>query len=409
MATKFSFGKIELDVSLGGVKTGRRRDPDAPFVLAVLGDFSGRGNRGVVEPINQRRVWKVDCDNFEQIVAKLGARLGLALAEDPTGAVELKFDSFEDLHPDRLLRTVAPLAALSEARKRLLDPSASADAAREFQALLSEPASAIEARVPSSASAESNEDTLARLLGGSAPQPAAKQPQPGAAVDRLIRNIVAPSIVPGASPQQKGLLSAADLELSRRLRMMLHHADFQALEANWRGLDMLVRNFGGEENLQIRVADISRQEIEADLMAAESLESTGLGKLIQQQMDEQPWSAWVGLYTFDARVDELELLGRVTKLAAGLGAPFLAAASPQLAGCGSFPSHPDPSDWKLPLGTDVAARPLADDRRRSPADVRVPLSLSAERAAALPAGNPGPGRSGSSPRRSRRRRRRCRA
>jgi hypothetical protein len=54
----------------------------------------------------------------------------------PGKAVELRFRDLDDFHPDQLLRQVAPLAALTEQRKRLLNAATSAAAAAELQTLL---------------------------------------------------------------------------------------------------------------------------------------------------------------------------------------------------------------------------------------------------------------------------------
>ena len=80
MGSEFSFGEIQFDVSLGIAAALARRDPEAPFCVAVLGDFSGRANRGLREPIGQRRIWRVDCDNLDHVIGKLDASLRLPLS-----------------------------------------------------------------------------------------------------------------------------------------------------------------------------------------------------------------------------------------------------------------------------------------------------------------------------------------
>ncbi len=353
MTPKFSFGEIQLDVKPGSGKAAAGHEPGLPFILAIVADFSGRANHRLIEPVSQRRTSRVDCDNFEAIVAGLDARLELIGPASET--LRLQFGSLDDFHPDRLLQVVPSLAGLLSARRRLLSPSTTGDAARELQTLLAAQAPPAEPQPSKASATESDRDTLARLLGGTAPTNPPSQTEPATGVEKLIRNIVAPSIVPGASPQQAALLSAVDLELTRRLRWILHHPDFQALESAWRGLDLLVRNLGAEENLKICLVDISKQEIAADLMAQENLEASGFGRLLQRHMEEQRWGVWIGHYTFGATVREIELLGRLAKLAAGAGVPFLAAASPSLAGCDSFGSHPEPGDWKQPLEAEAAA------------------------------------------------------
>jgi type VI secretion system ImpC/EvpB family protein len=149
------------------------------------------------------------------------------------------------------------------------------------------------------------------------------------------------------------LLSILDLELATQLRSILHHPEFQALEAAWRGLDLLVRKFGGEENLKLFVLDVSKEELAADLKAQDHLEESGICKLIQRQVDDQPWAVWLGLFAFGDTLADVEALGRLAKVSAQAGAPFLASARAALVGCDSFATHPDPVDWKQPLPAEV--------------------------------------------------------
>ena len=151
------------------------------------------------------------------------------------------------------------------------------------------------------------------------------------------------------------MLSRVELELAAQLRSILHHPHFQAIEAAWRGIDRLVRNFGAEENLKLFLIDVSKEELIADLRAQEEVDSSGLGQLIRRQADDQPWAVGLGLYTFDDDPGDIELLGRLAKVSAQARLPFLAGASPHMVGCDSFGLHSDPDDWKQPMPTNVRA------------------------------------------------------
>jgi type VI secretion system protein ImpC len=180
-------------------------------------------------------------------------------------------------------------------------------------------------------------------MGGALPEsaPPAKPPASGIDVSGLIKNLVAPSVVPSATPEEIAALSAIEVELAAQLRTILHHPDFQALEAAWRGLDQLVREFGGEEGITLSLLDVSKAELTADVKAVEDLSQCGLFKSLR----DQPWALMVGSYVFDDSVGDLEVLGRVTKIAALLGAPFIAGASPQFIGCDSLAEQPDADEW----------------------------------------------------------------
>jgi type VI secretion system ImpC/EvpB family protein/type VI secretion system ImpB/VipA family protein len=355
MATKLSFGNLQFEVAFGPDGEPIEREPETPFVLAVLGDFSGRASRGMREALGERKVWRVDCDSFEEVFGKLRPQLRLDLPDKGAGASDLSFSSFEDFHPDRLLRQVPAYAALLEQRNRLLNPATSASAAAELQALptapLPQPA---EPTASSPAPAESDADLMARLLGGAGQASVAPKPKvPASAVEHLIHDAIGSSAVPTATPRQAALLSVLEMEIASHLRRLLHQPQFQALEASWRGLDLLVRNFGGEENLKLCLVDISKEELTSDLQSHDSLASSGVWRMLERQAQETPWAAWLGLYTFGNEPADVDALGRLAKISARARAPFIAAASPSLVACDSFGVHPDPADWKEPVTAEA--------------------------------------------------------
>ncbi len=353
MSTKFSSGRTLFDFSFSPAASAKRVDPEAPFCLGILGDFSGRGARTGSGPTSGWRFRQIDTDNFEKVMELLGVKLRLTLREGTD--LELSFSSLEDFHPDRLVRQIAPLAKLCEQRKRLLQPTTAAAAASELRGLLAMQSKAPAQPSPAAATAsESEAETLARLLGGPLPKPA-PAPSSGAraAVENLLRSAVGASAVPDASAHDSALLSLVDLELCRLLRNVLHHPEFQALEATWRGIDLLVRGFGGEENIKLFLLDIPKAELIADLKAQSALDASALWRALRQQNEELPWAAWCGLFPFDDSVSDLETLAGLATFAESLRAPFLGAASSHLAGCDSFGLHPDPDDWNRALAADV--------------------------------------------------------
>ncbi len=334
MSARISSGNLQFEMSTkpGGARAPR--DPESPFCLAVVGDFSGRKSRGRREGLAGRRIWRIDLDNRDQVMASQAAALKLSLGPSPGEVVDLPFTALEDFHADELLKRVPPLADLVDQLKRMGKPGGAGGAAM----------------APKNSVAESNEDTMARLLGGASPVPtpaAAPKGVPG--LNELIRSAVGSSGVPAPTAEQAAMSSVLDLELARQLNNLLHHPDFQALEATWRGLDLLVRNFGAEENLKLFLLDISKEELATDLSAQESLAASGLFQTIRRQAEEYPWAAWLVLHTFDATVADVDLLGRLAQVAASVGAQVLAGASPRWVGADSFAAHPDPDDWKLPL------------------------------------------------------------
>jgi type VI secretion system protein ImpC len=139
--------------------------------------------------------------------------------------------------------------------------------------------------------------------------------------------------------------------MSQHLLAILHSPDFQAAEAAWRGLYFLIRRLETGADLQLHLLDISRAELANDLGAAEDLRSTATYRMLVEQsvgtLGGQPWGILIGDYTFAPSRRDVELLGRLAKVASQAGAPFLAAVSPRVMGCQSFAETPDPDDWQV--------------------------------------------------------------
>ena len=349
MPTSFSFGKIQFNLSPDSEMRRARREPEAPFVLGVLADFTGRACRGVIESPATRRPIAIDCDNFERVMAQASATVRIPAARGTDAPLEIRLASLDDFHPDRLLRNVPTLVKLTELRMRLKNPASAEAAATEAQGLASaSPDSPVAATAPSATSSESTEDTLARLLGGTPRTPSASQatpPQKGFDIAALIKNVAGAGSVPSATPRQSAALSAVELEISGVLRGILHHPTFQAIEAAWRGLDLLVREYGGEDNIKLFLIDVSKAELAADLKSQEDLQHTALFKMLR----EKSWATLVLDGVYSESIEDIETLGRIAKVAAALGAPCCAAACPRFVGCDSFVTHPHPDEWLQPL------------------------------------------------------------
>jgi len=114
---------VTYDVETGGAIELK----ELPFVLAVLGDFSGQP----VEPLprlKDRRFVEVNPDNFDSVLESMKPHLGFSvenkLSEDPDAGqlkVSLDFKSMDDFAPDNVAKQVKPLRELLELRSRLND------------------------------------------------------------------------------------------------------------------------------------------------------------------------------------------------------------------------------------------------------------------------------------------------
>ena len=179
-------------------------------------------------------------------------------------------------------------------------------------------------------------------------------PATGGPTDAFLRKAVAGSVV-REDPRQAELIDVVDRGTSGLMRAILHHPDFQAMESLWRGLYFLARRLDTDTQLKLFLIDASRAELAADLMGAEDLTTTGAYRLIVEQTvgtpGAPPWAVLVGNYTFGPTTADVELLARISMLAAKAGAPFVAAASPAVVGAVSFATS-DPDTWQ-PLSDET--------------------------------------------------------
>ena len=179
----------------------------------------------------------------------------------------------------------------------------------------------------------------------------------------MIRQIVAPYILPAADPQLDQYLSSVDMAIGDQMRAILHHRDFQALETTWRGIWDLVTSLELDENLELVVLDVTKQELLVDLrthmtdLTASGLHRQWVDKAIGAP-DGRPWSVIVGHYEFGYGKEDIGLLAGLGLLASHARAPFIADARSSLLGCKSFAQSLEPSGW-------VSDLPLFNELRKS--------------------------------------------
>lgn len=113
---------------------------ELPFVVGVLGDFSGDPTEPL-KPLKDRKFIQIDRDNFNDVMARMTPGLKLkvdnTLADDGSQlGVDLAFKSIEDFEPGRVVQQVEPLRKLLETRNQLRDLLSKADRSEELEGLL---------------------------------------------------------------------------------------------------------------------------------------------------------------------------------------------------------------------------------------------------------------------------------
>ena len=115
--------QITYDVEVGGASELK----ELPFVVGVLGDFTGQPEQPLPK-LKDRKFVEVNPDNFDTVLEGMKPHLNFAvenkLSEEPDAPnlkVDLHFKSMDDFEPENVARQVKPLKELLDLRTRLSD------------------------------------------------------------------------------------------------------------------------------------------------------------------------------------------------------------------------------------------------------------------------------------------------
>jgi type VI secretion system protein ImpC len=146
----------------------------------------------------------------------------------------------------------------------------------------------------------------------------------------------------------KKAIKAIDEKLSAQLNEVMHHKDFQKLEGTWRGLNYLVMNSETSAQLKIKVLNVSKRELFNDVEKAVEFDQSQLfKKLYESEFGSpggEPYGTLIGDYEFTNHPEDIDLLGKVSNVAAAAFCPFISAAAPQLFGFESWEELTKPRD-----------------------------------------------------------------
>jgi type VI secretion system protein ImpC len=309
---------VNIDVGLGTEsEPARERSSGDPFRIALIGDFGGRANRRA--PRLNRESVEIDPDNFEEVMARMGAALELTAGEAP---VALRFRELDDFHPDHLYASLPLFQTLRQTRAELANPAT-------FRAM------AARLRPDPPAAAVRGGSLLDQIAEQTATvqEPSLESDE---SWDHVIRRIVTPHLTPKADPRQDELVGQVDAATGAMLRAILGHPDFQALEAAWRSIFFLLQRLETGVELKLYLIDLTRAELMEAARAGRPLARDG-------------WSVAACLDCFSPGERDCEALAGLAGIARQAAGPLLAGMDARLMGCESMAATPDPDDWKKPL------------------------------------------------------------
>ncbi len=139
-----------------------------------------------------------------------------------------------------------------------------------------------------------------------------------------------------------------DSLISKQLNAILHHPEFQALEASWRGLHYFVHQSETGSLLKVKVMNASKKDLLKDMERAPEFDQSGLFKKVYEEefgtFGGTPFGALIGDYEFGRSPQDIALVEKISNVAAAAHAPFISAASPQLFNWDDFTELSGPRD-----------------------------------------------------------------
>jgi len=120
---------------------GARVIKELPFVMGVIGNFSGSHPTQPLRPLEERKFVEINRDNFDSVMKRMSPGVEMSVENTIEGngttiPVQLAFNSLEDFEPANVIQQVAPLKKLLETRNRLRDLVSKVDRSAELEEIV---------------------------------------------------------------------------------------------------------------------------------------------------------------------------------------------------------------------------------------------------------------------------------
>ncbi|MBX2807768.1 MAG: type VI secretion system contractile sheath large subunit [Cellvibrionaceae bacterium] len=356
---------ITYDVELGDAIIQR----ELPLIVGILADLSNKPKIPLA-PFKERHFIEIDRDNFDEVLQGHFPRVTLSVndvlaappeetqntdaadtasTEDASNTkklnIELIFESMNDFSPLRLVERIPQTNSLYIARNHHRDFLAKLDGNDSLDTLLTELLADDKLKKELSDVYKKAEDYstvspsafMERLLNeGQMALDESQKPYALTLIGQFTKDIIDANkdATGDAAHRMNDVISTIDSALTRQINQVLHHADFQRLEATWRGLSFLVMNTETSTHLKLRVLNVSKKDLLKDLQKASEFDQSTLFKKVYE--DEfgtyggDPYSLLIGDYEFGRHPEDIELLEKISGVAAAAHAPFISAAYAKL-------------------------------------------------------------------------------
>jgi len=133
--------KPRVHISYEVETNGATEKKELPFIVGVMGDYSGNNPTVSKKSLKDRKFIQVDPDNFDEVMGKIGPGVSMkvknTLADDDSEIkIDLAFKSMSDFEPQNIAKQVEPLRKLLETRQKLTELLSKADRSENLESLL---------------------------------------------------------------------------------------------------------------------------------------------------------------------------------------------------------------------------------------------------------------------------------
>lgn len=293
---------------------------EIPFVVGIFADLSGDLPATARPALRHRTMATIDADNFDAVLKDAHARIdlsGVPNVLDPqapalSGCIHV--ESLEDLSPAAVVRKIDVLWSWYSDRCRIHQLRARAECEAELS------------------------QALDRVLRAEGPFPAGLSKDLIATFDARVRS--------GLRDDAEGedlavammgrAITTIDGRMSDQLSLILHHPNFQRLEATWRGLHHLVHRRQASPLVRLAVLNVKPEELTDDFKNCEALEDSAAFRIVSKAQGGAsgigPCGLLIGAYEIGPDETSQRLVTGISQVAAAALAPFIAAARADMLG-----------------------------------------------------------------------------
>lgn len=339
------------------VVEGTTEKREIPFVIGVLADLSARSE----EPprrLRERRFVDITAANFDRVLSSPRPRLMLkvlnTLADDESVLpIDLQFRSLEDFGPEHVASMIEPLRKLLEIRSDIANLRVRYS--DQLGDLIHEVVRSPEIVEEICADGEHRDELLEGKLKEAGFVREGSDEERWALMQSL-STLVRLTAVRGVSLPENveswliATLTDLDAKLSRQLDEIMHHDQFRALEATWRGLHYLVTHLE-PIGAKVRVLNVSKSDLAKDLQRLDFDQSHFFKKVYDEEYGTtggEPFAVLIGDYYFGRNPEDVEVLSQIANVTSAAHAVFVAGTSPTMFGARTFS--------ELAAAQNVAAR-----------------------------------------------------